>query len=130
MKVLVVDDNRVLAHSIQEILEDEGMEVMAANDGKEGYTAYLLFQPYLVITDIQMPGTNGLEMMAHIRAHNPTVKTIYMSGNINSFRSSIEGEKGRYPVSVFEKPFSLESLMMLVSESRSRENASCYRLSA
>jgi CheY-like chemotaxis protein len=116
MKVLVVDDNFVLAHSIQEILEDEGMEVMSANDGQEGYTAYLLFQPDLVITDIQMPRVNGLEMMAQIRAHNPMVKTIYMSGNINAYRSLLEGEKERYPVSFFEKPFSLESLTKLVSE--------------
>jgi DNA-binding NtrC family response regulator len=126
MKVLVVDDNHVLADSIQGILEDKGMEVMSAGNGQEGYNAYLLFKPDLVITDIQMPGENGLEMMAHIRTHNPMVKTIYMSGNINAFRSSLEGEKKRYPVCFFEKPFSLESLTMLVSEpaaGRPGENA-------
>ena len=131
MKVLVVDDNREFADLIQTMLESEGMEVMSAKDGKEGYTAYLLFKPDLVITDIQMPRVNGLEMMAHIRAHNPMVKTIYMSGNINAYRSSLEREKERYPVSFFEKPFPLESLTILISEpapGRPRENASCYSL--
>lgn len=133
MKVLVVDDNRVLAHSIQEILENEGVEVMSAYDGKAGYAAYLLFQPDLVITDIQMPRANGLEMMAQIRAHNPMVKTVYMSGNINAFQTLLEGEKERYPVIVFEKPFSMKSLTMLVLEpvpGRLREDASCYSLTA
>ncbi len=116
MKVLVVDDNREFADLIQTMLESEGMEVMSAKDGKEGYTAYLLFKPDLVITDIQMPGENGLEMMANIRTHNPMVKTIYMSGDINAFRPSLEGEKKRYPVSFFEKPFALESLTKIISE--------------
>lgn len=116
MKILVVDDNRELAEVIQSILEGEGMEVISANDGKEGYTAYLLFTPDLVITDIQMPRQNGLEMMANIRAHNPMVKTIYMSGDIDAFRPSLDGEKKRYPVNFFEKPFSMESLRKYVLE--------------
>jgi DNA-binding NtrC family response regulator len=116
MKVLVVDDNRCLVDSIAGILEDEGIEVMSAGNGQEGYDAYLRFKPDLVITDIQMPGENGLEMMAHIRTHDPMVKTVYMSGNINAYRASLEGEKKRYPVTVFEKPFPLELLTMLVSE--------------
>lgn len=129
MKVLVVDDNRVLAHTIQEILEDEGLEVMSAYGGREGYAAFLVFMPDLVITDIQMPGVNGLEMMARIRAHNPMVKTIYMSGNMEAFRPSIEEEKERYPVSFFQKPFNMKSLAMLLSEparGRPSEDASRY----
>jgi YesN/AraC family two-component response regulator len=38
---------------------------------------YLRFLPDLVITDIQMPGENGLELINHIREHNPLVKTVY-----------------------------------------------------
>jgi DNA-binding NtrC family response regulator len=120
MKVLVVDDDQDLAGAIKTILQDEGMDVMSASDGREGYTAYLFFKPDLVITDIQMPRENGLEMMAHIRAHNPMIKTIYMSGDIDSFRLLLEAEKKRYPVSFFEKPFSLDSLKMLVFEPATR----------
>lgn len=116
MKVLVVDDNRDLADIIQSVLEDEGMEVMSANDGIEGYTAYLHFKPDLVITDIQMPGGTGIEMMGHIRAHNPMIKTVYMSGEIEAYRPALEREKKRYPVTFFRKPFSLESLTKLISE--------------
>ena len=116
MKVLVVDDNRLLADTIQEILEDDGLEVMSARDGQDGYSTYLLFKPDIIITDIQMPRKNGLEMMKRIRVHNPMIKTIYMSGNIDAFQPFLMEEKKRYPVSYFEKPFSLESLMRVVSE--------------
>ncbi len=116
MKVLVVDDNRLLAETIQEILKNDGLEVMSARDGLDGYSTYLLFQPDIIITDIQMPRKNGFEMMKRIRKHNPRIKTIYMSGNMRSFEPSLIEEKKRYPVSYFEKPFSMELLMRLVTE--------------
>ena len=116
MKVLVVDDNRDFADLIHGVLEREGITAMSAYDGIEGYADYLLFKPDLVITDIQMPGGNGLEMMRHIRVHNPMIKTVYMSGDIDAFRLPLEGEKKAYPVTILRKPFPLDSLMALVSE--------------
>jgi DNA-binding NtrC family response regulator len=116
MKVLVVDDNRLLANVIQEILEDDGLEVRSAKDGIDGYSAYLLFKPDIVITDIQMPRENGLEMMGHIRTHDPMIKTIYMSGDIDHYRPSLNEEKKKYQVSFFEKPFSMELLKKAMLE--------------
>ena len=116
MKVLVVDDNRSLAAMIQETLEDNGIEVRSAKDGVDGYSAYLLFRPDIVITDIQMPRENGLEMMGHIRTHEPMIKTIYMSGDIDPYRPFLKEEKRKYHVSFFEKPFSIESLKRAMLE--------------
>lgn len=132
MKVLVVDDNEFLASAIQSVLENEGLDVVSAKDGIEGYQAYLLFNPDLIITDIQMPERNGLEMMELIRTHSPMIKTIYISGKPSSFWPSIREEERRYQVSYFEKPFSFESLKKAVLESRvasePMENltAACY----
>jgi CheY-like chemotaxis protein len=116
MKVLVVDDNRDLTDLIQNFLESEGMEVMSAYDGIAGYADYLFFKPDLVITDIQMPGTTGFEMMHRIRAHDPLIRAVYISGNIDSYRLTLEREIQSYPVTFLAKPFSLVSLMELVSE--------------
>lgn len=115
MKILIVDDNKDLALIIQIMLEDEGYEVRQAHDGQDGYGIFLNFKPDLVITDIHMPGKNGLELMEHIRRHDPSVKTIYMSGDLISFLSPLEEEKKRYPVSLLEKPFSKGELMGLLS---------------
>jgi CheY-like chemotaxis protein len=93
MKILVVDDNQSVASVIQMMLEFEDYEVTIARSGPEGYSAYLQFHPDLVITDIQMPGENGLELMHHIRMHDPKVKTIYMSGNLDAFYVLLEEEK-------------------------------------
>jgi CheY-like chemotaxis protein len=115
MRILIVDDNRELALMVQIILEEEGYHVRSANDSRDGYLAYLEFNPDLIITDIQMPGENGLELMEHIRTHNPMVRTIYMSGDLDSFLSPLEEEKKKYPVSLLEKPFSKFELMGLLS---------------
>ena len=114
-KILVVDDNNNLASIIQMMLEDEGHQVRSAKDGSEGYLIYLLFKPDLVLTDIQMPEKNGLELMTHIRMHNPMVRTIYMSGDLGRFRCQLEEERRKYPVNLLEKPFSKVELMRLLS---------------
>ena len=116
MKILVVDDNEDLASVLQMMLEDEGYEVQAAKDGTDGYSVYLLFEPDLVLTDIQMPGRNGLELMENIRMHNPGVRTIDMSGDSGPYWSSLEEEKNRYQADFIEKPFSKDELMNLVSQ--------------
>ncbi len=116
MKILIVDDNLAIAAAIQMMLEDENFEVKLAKDGQDGYWAFLEFKPDLVITDIQMPGENGLELMEHIRVHNPGVRTIYMSGDLGSYWLPLEEEKRRYPVCLLEKPFSKVELMGLLSD--------------
>jgi len=115
MRILVVDDNQELAWAIEMLLEDEGYEVKLAKDSLDGYQSYLQFRPDLVLTDIRMPGETGLELMEHIRTHNPMVRTIYMSGDLCNYLAPIEEEKQRYPVSYLEKPFSKVELMGLVS---------------
>lgn len=115
-KILIVDDNPGLAHILKTMLEDEKYEVRLARDGRDGYLTYLLFGADLVITDIQMPEKNGLELMEVIRMHNPEVKTIYISGDLSRFLSLLEEEKARYRVSLLQKPFSKSELMSLLSE--------------
>jgi two-component system NtrC family response regulator len=97
------------------MLELENHEIRIARNGPEGYLAYLQFHPDLVITDIQMPGENGMELMHHIREHDPQVKTIYMSGNLMRFSSLLEEEGKKYPVNYLDKPFSREELIGRVS---------------
>lgn len=116
MKVLIVDDDRAIASVVQFILENEGHEARLAQSGPEGYLIYLQFLPDLVITDIQMPGENGIELMNHIREHAPSVKTIYMSGDLNRFYSLLKEEKTKYPINFLEKPFSRKDLIGQVSQ--------------
>ena len=67
MKILIIDDDMAIASFIQKVLEIEGYRVTMAGDGNDGYLAYLDCNPDLVISDIQMPGKNGFELIKDIR---------------------------------------------------------------
>ncbi len=111
-----MDDNQGLAHLLKIMLESENQEVRLARDGRDGYLSYLLFRPDIVITDIQMPGINGLELMKIIRMHDPAVRTIYISGDMARFRALLEEEEARYEVSLLQKPFSKGELLRLLHQ--------------
>ncbi len=115
-RILIVDDNIELAFILQMILEAEGYDVRTAKDGREGYFTYLLFRPDLVISDLQMPGTSGFELVRQIRDHEPNIKVIYMSADLSALRSLPEEEKQKGCVRLLEKPFSKAELIHLISE--------------
>ena len=117
MKVLIVDDEDALADLIKEMVERVGnCRVKTAANGEEGYEVFLQFKPDIILTDIQMPGKNGLEMVRDIRTHNPSIRVIYMSGDLSRFRSLLEDEKKKYLASFITKPFSRFELVGLLSE--------------
>jgi CheY-like chemotaxis protein len=116
MKILIVDDNQAVASVIKTMLELENHEVKLALNGPDGYIAYVQFQPDLVITDIQMPGENGFELVNHIRKLDPSVKAIYMSANLNQFYSLLLEEKSKFPIHFLDKPFTMEDLIDRVSD--------------
>jgi len=117
-KVLIVDDNEALIGLIKQMLEREGIyHVKTAENGEEGYVAFLHFKPDIILTDIQMPVKNGLEMVRDVRLHHPGIRTIYMSADLNRYRTPLEEEKMKYQASFLEKPFSIFELVGLLSES-------------
>jgi CheY-like chemotaxis protein len=121
-KILIVDDNQVVASLLQVMLEDEGYKVMVAQDGKEGYLTYLLFEPDLVLTDIQMPIKSGIELIQLIRHHNPEVRAIYMSGDPGNFGKALEEEKARHHACFLSKPFSRSDLIKSIGDCSIQSN--------
>ncbi len=117
MKVLIVDDDEALAGLIKEMIKKIGIyRVKTAVNGEEGYEVFLHFKPDIILTDIQMPAKNGLEMVRDMRNHDPGIKTIYMSGNMRRFRTRLEEEKTKYKASLLDKPFSFSKLTGLFHE--------------
>jgi len=116
-RVLIVDDNEALTTLMKEILETEGSyHVETAENGEEGYLAFLHFKPDIILTDIEMPVKNGIEMVREIRAHSPDIKTVYMSGEMNSYRILLQKEQIEYNAGLLQKPFSLRKMIRLFHE--------------
>jgi two-component system alkaline phosphatase synthesis response regulator PhoP len=66
-KILVVDDELTLAGTVRAYLEAEGYNVEIATDGKAALHAFKAFQPDLIVLDIMLPETDGLEVLRQIR---------------------------------------------------------------
>lgn len=126
MKLLIVDDNELLTCLLKEILEIEGIDhVETAENGEEGYAVSLLFKPDIILTDIEMPGKSGLEMVRDIRAHYPAIKTIYMSADADRYRTFLEDEKKRYNARFINKPFLLSEVIRFFHDYQKEINCEC-----
>jgi CheY-like chemotaxis protein len=79
-KILLIDDDPLVRRVISRILKYEGYELLLADDGRRGLELFRSEQPELVITDIIMPGKEGIETIQEIRAISPDAKIIAISG--------------------------------------------------
>lgn len=79
-KVLVVDDDAVVGHSINRVLTEQGYQVREAVSGIEALEA-LGHQDYdMVFTDIRMPGMDGLDMAARMKKNYPEMPVVVITG--------------------------------------------------
>jgi len=119
---LVVDDDESLAQIVALILCTEGFEVQTAHDGVDGCCTYFRNPTDWVVSDIQMPRLDGLGMMQCIRTRNPRVKTIYMSGEVEKFRSALQQEAQEFGAKVLPKPFSRARLIEQICDARTADS--------
>jgi CheY-like chemotaxis protein len=68
LRVLIVDDNRDMTDSLAFLLRAWGHKPCSAYDGKEGLRLALEFQPEVMLLDIALPGTSGLDIARTVRA--------------------------------------------------------------
>lgn len=78
--ILVIDDEEPIRRLLKRVLEKGGYEVVTAADGDEGMRRYRERPADLVITDLIMPGKEGIETIMELRKGDPGVKIIAMSG--------------------------------------------------
>ncbi len=110
-RILVVDDDESIRFLLRTVLEFQGYDVIEAENGYEGLLRYQVEPADLVITDMQMPVMDGLELLMELQRTFPRVKVIAISGG----RRTLEVAKAFTP-HTFEKPFSLEEVVDTVYE--------------
>jgi DNA-binding response OmpR family regulator len=68
LRVLVVDDDAPIRHLLHAVLELEGWEVLEAEDGEQALALAKAERPHAVVLDVMMPGKDGFEVLADLRA--------------------------------------------------------------
>ena len=116
-KVLLVDDEEVVRHGLRYMLDWKTLGFRIANDvGSTAEALHLLESNHydVLLTDIQMPGRNGLELIAKIRKCSPGTKIVVLSG-YDSFEYAVTAM--RHGVEDYLlKPFSRERAQLVFSK--------------
>ncbi|MDH5761829.1 MAG: UDP-3-O-acyl-N-acetylglucosamine deacetylase [Nitrospinota bacterium] len=108
-RVLIVDDEINIVTSLQEILNDEGYEIVTAADGLDALEIVQSEPPDLVLLDIWIPGMDGIEVLQAIKTYHPEIEVLVMSGH-GTIDTAVKATKlGAYDF--IEKPFSLNQLV-------------------
>jgi two-component system nitrogen regulation response regulator NtrX len=110
--ILVVDDEKDIRISLAGILEDEGYQVLTAENGVEALECARLELPDLVLLDIWMPGMDGLETLEKLKTLFPQVTVIMISGH-GTIDTAVRATKlGAFDF--IEKPLSLDKVLISV----------------
>lgn len=79
-RILVIDDEAIVRDSIVAYLEDSGFDVVEAKHGQQGLELFEEHKPDLVLTDLRMPGMDGLHLLDEVHKLNPDAPVIVISG--------------------------------------------------
>jgi len=112
VRILVVDDEAMMADSLKQNLVEEGYTVDTALSGADAIELFDRGGHHLAICDVQLPDMDGLEVLRHIRDAQPATEVIIMTG-YGTVQRAIEATKAG-AFWFLEKPFEFEVLLPLI----------------
>ncbi len=81
VKILIVDDDETILRMLTGILKREGFAPVASKTGFEAMKVLSSSQVDIVLSDIEMPGMSGLELLEYLKERYPSVPVMLMTGN-------------------------------------------------
>ena len=114
-RILIIDDEIGIRRPLQVLLKRAGYEVESAANGLEALRSWRERPGDLVITDIHMPGKNGLETIIELRHIAPHARILAMSGSDLTDRIDVLGDAAMLgAIRTIAKPFRLEEMLLAV----------------
>jgi two-component system response regulator AtoC len=118
-RILVVDDEAGLRHTLQLILRDEGYHVVVADDGEAGLRMALAEPPDVILCDVRMPRMDGLEFIRRYTEAGGTALVVMMSA-YGTVETAIEAmRRGAYDY--ISKPFNADEILLTLRKAEERE---------
>lgn len=112
IKVLLVEDERMLAEILADTLSNRGMEIVLAFDGEEGLRKARTEQPDVVVCDIMMPRMDGYTMVENLRKEGVQTPVMFLTA-----RSATEDVVRGFEIGAadyLKKPFALDELIVRI----------------
>lgn len=110
-RVLVVDDERVIADTLAVILNDAGFESTAVYSGGDAIREALRMKPDLVICDVIMPDMNGIDASIEIKEALPACKILLFSGQLATAELLKKAQDSGYDFELLTKPIHPHDLL-------------------
>jgi len=114
VKILIVDDEAIIRESLRDWLSDVGHQVLIAENGPQALEIIEEEKPGIVITDLVMPGMDGIELLKRAKEIQPSIEVIIITayGSIPTAITAMQ--EGAYDY--IEKPFCPEKAELLVEK--------------
>ncbi|MCX7014765.1 MAG: response regulator [Candidatus Sumerlaeota bacterium] len=112
LTVLVIDDEEIIRDLLHEFLSREGYTVATAASGAEGLEQFRRHRPMLVVTDVCMPGMDGLAFLRAVRREEPEARVVVMTGHGDD-AVALEALRGG-ATNYIKKPLTLEEFLFIV----------------
>jgi two-component system response regulator AtoC len=107
-RVLVIDDETAIRESLEMFLKEKGLVVSSAGTGEEGLAEYVKCRPSVIILDIRLPDTSGLDVLRRIMEVDPEAKVIMITA-FHDMETTIEAMRlGAYDY--IHKPLDVDEL--------------------
>lgn len=111
MKIIVVDDEPIIADTLVNILNGEGHSAVAVSDGRSAIRWAEMLRPEAIITDVIMPGLNGVETAKEILKVLPTCRIILFSGQAASTDLVAKAHSEGFSFEILAKPINPDILL-------------------
>ena len=119
-RILVVDDDPKSRNILERLLTLTDYEVEIVKSGEEAVKRLKRSEFNLVLTDLDMPGMDGLELLSHVKSQYPDVPVIVVTGLVSEESRNEALEAGA--VSLLSKPYTRDQLLAIISESLTKKN--------
>ena len=117
MKIIVVDDEPIIADTLVNILNGEGHDALAVSDGPSAMKWAEMVRPDVVVTDVVMPGMDGIETAKALMKILPNCRIILFSGQAASTSLLAKARSEGYIFEVLAKPINPETLLEKIKNS-------------
>ena len=125
-KILIVDDERGLADTLCDILCRAGYDCRAEYSGSEALAHLEQSQPALVISDVMMPGLNGVDLAKKIRGRFPECRVLLFSGNAATHDLLLIARAEGYNFQVLAKPLPPRKLLAIVADTLAQPQVDAF----
>ncbi len=117
VKIIVIDDEALIAETVVEILNGQGFDAISVSSGASAIELAKTVRPAIVLSDVIMPGLNGIETGIKIREIVPSCRIILFSGQAATVDLLEQARQRGHRFDILAKPIKPERLISVIKTS-------------